>query len=43
MENSIFPNMLINYTMFHLDLCCLPKHLFTGIQNKNGLNIFRSF
>ena len=28
------------YVAFHLDLYCLPKYVFTGVHNENGLLIW---
>ena len=35
LKNSADPDEM----PLHLDLHCLPKYLFTGIQNKKGLQI----
>ena len=29
---------MLHYEAFHLGLHCLPKYLFAGIQNENGLD-----
>ena len=34
--NSADPDEMPPYVAFHLGLHCLPKYLFTGIQNENS-------
>ena len=34
--NSADPDKMPSYVAFHLGLHCLPKYLFTGIQNVKG-------
>ena len=34
--NSADPDEMLHYAAFHLGLHCLPKYLFTGIQNEKG-------
>ena len=34
--NSADSDKLPPYAAFHLGIHCLPKYLFTGIQNENG-------
>ena len=36
LANSADTDEMPHYAVFHLDLHCLPKYLFTGIQNENG-------
>ena len=36
LANSADPDEMPPYAAFHLDLHCLPKNLFTGIQNEMG-------
>ena len=35
-ENSADPDEMCPYAAFHLGLHCLPKYLFTSIQNEKG-------
>ena len=35
--NSADPDEMPHYAAFHQGLRCLPKNLFTGIQNEKGL------
>ena len=34
---SADPDEMLPYAAFHLGLRCLPKYLFTSIQNEKGL------
>ena len=34
LANSADPDEMLSYAPFYLDLHCLPKYLFMGIQNK---------
>ena len=34
--NSADPDEMPPYAAFHLGLHCLPKYLFTGMQNEKG-------
>ena len=36
LANSTDPDEMLPYAAFHLDLHCLPKYLFTDIQNEMG-------
>ena len=38
--NSADPDEMPPYAAFHLDLHCLPKYLFTGIENENCLFVY---
>ena len=35
LANSADLDEMLTYTAFHLGLRCLPKYVFTGIQNKD--------
>ena len=37
--NSADPDEMPTYAAYHLGLHCLPKYLFTGIQNEKGYDI----
>ena len=34
--NSADPDEMQHFAAFHLGLHCLPKYLFTGMQNEKG-------
>ena len=36
LANSADPDEMPHYAAFHLGLHCLPKYLYTGIQNEKG-------
>ena len=36
LANSADPDEMPPYAAFHLGFHCLPKYLFTGIQNETG-------
>ena len=38
LANSAEPGEMTPYVAFHLGLHCLPKYMFTGIQNDKGFN-----
>ena len=36
LANNADPNEMLPYVAFHLGLHCLPKYMFTSIQNEKG-------
>ena len=37
LANSADPGEILHYAAFHLGLHCLPKYLFSGIQNEENV------
>ena len=42
LANSADPDEMLLNAAYHLGLCCLPKYLFTGIQNEK-FNVHAQF